>query len=91
MKDIPFEWSESCQNSFDTLKKYLTISPINQPPDWSQAFELMCDASDHAIGVVLGQWKDKTPSIIYHASRTLNHAQENNSLANGQEFYWHSR
>ena len=54
MKDNPFEWSESCQNSFDTLKLCLTTAPIIQPPDWSLPSELMCDASDHAIGAVLG-------------------------------------
>ena len=77
MKDNPFEWSESCQNSFDTLKQCLTTAPIIQPPDWSLSFELMCEASDHAIGAVLGQRKDKIPSVIYYASRTLDHAQEN--------------
>ena len=77
MKDNQFEWSESCQISFDTLKQCLTIAPIIQPPDWSLPFKLMCDASDHAIGAVLGQRKDKIPSVIYYASRTLDHAQEN--------------
>ena len=39
--------------------------------------ELMCDASDYAIGAVLGQRKEKTPSVIYYASKTLNDAQRN--------------
>ncbi|XP_061352047.1 uncharacterized protein LOC133297015 [Gastrolobium bilobum] len=37
----------------------------------------MCDASDHAIGVVLGQRKDKLFRSIYDASKTLNEAQVN--------------
>jgi hypothetical protein len=37
----------------------------------------MCDASDYAIGAVLGQRKDKKPYFIYYASRTLNYAQMN--------------
>ena len=37
----------------------------------------MCDASDYAIGAVLGQRKDKKPYVIYYASRTLNSAQMN--------------
>ena len=37
----------------------------------------MCDASDYAIGVVLGQSKDKKPHVIYYASKTLNEAQKN--------------
>ncbi|CAN6697661.1 unnamed protein product [Malus baccata var. baccata] len=39
--------------------------------------ELMCDASDYALGAVLGQKKDKQPYVIYYASRTLNDAQLN--------------
>jgi hypothetical protein len=37
----------------------------------------MCDASDYAIGAVLGQRKDKKPHVIYYASRTLNGTQMN--------------
>jgi hypothetical protein len=37
----------------------------------------MCDASDYAVGVVLGQRKDKKPYMIYYASKTLNSAQMN--------------
>lgn len=39
----------------------------------------MCDASDYAIGAILGQWIDKLPHIIYYASKTLNDAQLNYS------------
>ena len=46
-------------------------------PDWSQAFEVMCDASDFVIGAVLGQKQDKLFRAIYYASRTLNEAQLN--------------
>ncbi|GKE58976.1 reverse transcriptase domain-containing protein, partial [Tanacetum coccineum] len=41
--------------AFQTLKKKLTEAPIMIAPNWDQPFELMCDASDYAIGVVLGQ------------------------------------
>ncbi|KAM2187666.1 hypothetical protein ACFX1X_029933 [Malus domestica] len=57
----------------------LTSAPIIIPPDWSLHFELMCDASDYAIGAVLGQRKNKQPHVIYYASRTLNDAQLNYS------------
>ncbi|XP_070677840.1 uncharacterized protein [Malus domestica] len=49
------------------------------PPDWSRPFELMCDASDYALGAVLGKMRDKKPHVIYYASRTLNDAQLNYS------------
>ncbi|KAM1934599.1 hypothetical protein ACFX15_018766 [Malus domestica] len=57
----------------------LTSAPIIRPLDWSIPFELMCDASDYALGAVLGQRKEKQPHVIYYASRTLNDAQLNYS------------
>ncbi|CAL2271335.1 unnamed protein product [Prunus armeniaca] len=48
-------------------------------PDWSLPFELMCDASDYAIGAVLGQKVNKLPHVIYYASQTLNDVQLNYS------------
>ena len=50
-----------------------------QSPDWSLLFELMCDASDYAVGAVLGQRKDKKPYVIYYASKSLDSAQMNYS------------
>jgi RNase H-like domain found in reverse transcriptase len=50
---------------------------ILQPPDWSIPFKLMCDASDYAVGVVLGQRKDKRAYAIYYASKVLDEALEN--------------
>ncbi|KAL5819379.1 hypothetical protein ACOSQ4_023221 [Xanthoceras sorbifolium] len=78
-KDTPFEWSDACQVAFDRLIALLTSAPIIQSPDWNLPFEIMCDASDYAIGAVLGQRKDKKPYVIYYASRTLNSAQMNYS------------
>nr|GEU64316.1 reverse transcriptase domain-containing protein [Tanacetum cinerariifolium] len=54
-KDTPFVFSKYCINAFENLKKKLTEASILVVPDWNLPFELMCDASDFAIGVVLGQ------------------------------------
>ncbi|RVW58550.1 Retrovirus-related Pol polyprotein from transposon 17.6 [Vitis vinifera] len=70
-KDAKFIWDERCQNSFDQLKKFLTTTPIVRAPNWQLPFELMCDASDFAIGAVLGQREDGKPYVIYYASKTL--------------------
>ncbi|CAN6679406.1 unnamed protein product [Malus baccata var. baccata] len=78
-KDVTFEFTKECTASFNQLKELLTTAPIIVPPDWSLPFEVMCDASDYALGAVLGQRKDKRPHIIYYASRTLNDAQLNYS------------
>ena len=77
IKDTIFEWTENCENAFVKLKSMLTSAPIIQPPDWTLPFEIMCDASDYAVGAVLGQRKDKKPYVIYYASKTLNGAQLN--------------
>ena len=37
----------------------------------------MCDASDFAIGTVLGQREEGKPYVIYYASKTLNEVQRN--------------
>ncbi|XP_063941295.1 uncharacterized protein LOC135149498 [Daucus carota subsp. sativus] len=78
-KDVKFEFTRECVHAFEDLKRELTSAPIMKSPDWSQPFELMCDASDYAIGAVLGQRIDKRPHVIYYASKTLNDAQLNYS------------
>ncbi|CAN6566353.1 unnamed protein product [Malus baccata var. baccata] len=78
-KDVAFDFNEECEKAFNHLKEMLTSAPIIVPPDWSFPFELMCDASDYALGAVLGQRKEKRPHVIYYASRTLNDAQWNYS------------
>ncbi|CAN6554883.1 unnamed protein product [Malus baccata var. baccata] len=76
-KDVSFEFNEACEKAFKHLKELLTTAPIITPPDWSIPFELMCDASDYALGAVLGQRKNKHSHVIYYASYTLNDAQLN--------------
>ncbi|CAN6726190.1 unnamed protein product [Malus baccata var. baccata] len=78
-KDVAFDFNEECTTSFNQLKELLTTAPIIVPPDWSLPFELMCDASNYALGAILGQRKDKRPHVIYYASWTLNDAQLNYS------------
>ncbi|GJW30510.1 reverse transcriptase domain-containing protein [Tanacetum coccineum] len=58
-----------------TLKKKLTEGPILVVPDWNLPFELMCDASNFAIGAVLGQRKMKHFQSIHYASKTMTEAQ----------------
>jgi hypothetical protein len=53
-KNVPFEFDDACLKSFETLKKALISSPIIQLLDWSLPFKIMCDASDYAVGAVLG-------------------------------------
>ncbi|KAK1644404.1 hypothetical protein QYE76_062209, partial [Lolium multiflorum] len=76
-KDVPFVFDDDCKEAFETLKKALTTAPIVEPPDWNLPFEIMCDASDFAVGAVLGQRVDKKLNVIHYASKTLDAAQRN--------------
>jgi hypothetical protein len=76
-KDAPFVFIEECLQSFHTLKKALISTPIIQPLDWHLPCEIMCDASDYAIGAVLGQSKDKKHYAISYASKNLTRPQLN--------------
>ncbi|CAL2246946.1 unnamed protein product [Prunus armeniaca] len=78
-KDATFDMNEECVVAFNKLKELLSTAPVIMPPNWSLPFELMCDASDYAVGAVLGQRVNKVPYVIYYASRTLNDAQLNYS------------
>ena len=77
VKGIPFEFDSQCLHVFSVLKDKLISAPIIVAPDWSFPFELICDASDFAIGAVLGQKREKIFQVIYYASGTLNDAQLN--------------
>ena len=76
-KDVPFTWSQACDTAFAKLKNMLVSPPIMRSPNWNLPFEIMCDASDYAIGAVLGQREDKKAFVIYYASKTLDSAQAN--------------
>ncbi|KAJ9547549.1 hypothetical protein OSB04_020092 [Centaurea solstitialis] len=75
--DQPFDFTPECTKAFETLKKALVTAPIVIAPNWALPFEVMCDASDWAVGSVLGQKVNKIFHPIYYASRTLIDAQLN--------------
>ncbi|BBG94798.1 transposable element gene [Prunus dulcis] len=77
LKDSEFNFDSDCLEAFNLLKTKLTTAPVIMAPDWELPFEIMCDASDYAIGAVLGQRKNKLLHVIHYASRTLNDAQLN--------------
>ncbi|GJT48065.1 reverse transcriptase domain-containing protein [Tanacetum coccineum] len=55
----------------------LTEAPILIAPNWDEPFEIMCDASDYAIGAVLGQRIEKHFRPIHYASKTMTEAEIN--------------
>ena len=77
VQGTPFDFDEQYVQAFLVLKNRLVLAPIVVTPDWDLPFELMCDASDYAIGAMLGQKRERIFQVIYYASRTLNDAQLN--------------
>ncbi|KAJ9562043.1 hypothetical protein OSB04_007203 [Centaurea solstitialis] len=76
--DQAFEFTSECKVAFEKIKiKTLVTAPIVVAPDWKLPFEVMCDASDWAVGAVLGQKREKIFHLIYYASKTLIDAQIN--------------
>ena len=73
-KDAKFIWGEDYQRSFEELKTYLTTTPIVRAPNWQLPFEVMYDASNLVIGVVLRQREGGKLYVVYYASKTLNEA-----------------
>ena len=76
-RDKDFIIYEEGKHTFKMLKQALIETPILQSPNWDLPFEIMCDASDYAVGAVLGQRLDKKQTIICYASKTLVEAQIN--------------
>nr|GFA50317.1 reverse transcriptase domain-containing protein [Tanacetum cinerariifolium] len=69
-KDTPFFFSKECVEAFQRFKRKLTKAAILIAPDWDMPFVLMYDASDFAIGAILGQRQEKHFRPIHYASKT---------------------
>ena len=79
-KDMPFDFNDECFKSWEKLNQELIFAPIISTPDWAQPFEILCDASNFAIGTVLGHRIDNKQHVIYYSSRTLNDAQQHYTM-----------
>ena len=73
-KDAEFEFDDACLEAFNMLKRALISTPVLQPPNWAEPFEIMCDASNFTVGAILGQRKEGKPYVIYYASKLLDDA-----------------
>ncbi|XP_042046613.1 uncharacterized protein LOC121792653 [Salvia splendens] len=86
-KDAKFVFDGKCLEAFELLKKKLVEAPIIITPDWSKPFELMCDASDYAVGAVLGQRRDKVLHAVYYA-KGLSSNQKKKFLSDTRTYVW---
>eukprot|EP00253_Pinus_taeda_P019757 PITA_19757 len=69
-KDCEFKWDPDCQSASETLKTRISEAPILRGPNWKLPFHISTDASDTALGAMLGQ-KDLVPYAIYYTSKNL--------------------
>ena len=76
-KDKDFFIDKEEERAFEMLKLILIEAPILQSPNWDLPFEIMCNASDYTVGVVLGKQIEKKPTTIWYPSKTLAEAQMN--------------
>jgi hypothetical protein len=76
--DQPFRWTEEAEQAFQQLKKALTSAPILAYPDFQRQFILYTDASNKALGYVLGQRDDQgRERVIAYGGRALRGAKLN--------------
>ena len=66
-KGVNFEWTDRCEESFQTLKEKLTSAPVLTLPEGNEGFEVYSDASHQGLGCVLMQHK----RVVAYASRQL--------------------
>lgn len=76
-KEVPYFLNDECITAFHMIKRALITTPILQPPKEGEPFEIMSDASDYAVGAVLGQREGKNLNVIHYASRLLDGEQQN--------------
>ena len=79
-KDANFDFYESCRSAFEEIKSKLVTTPIMTTPDWNKEFEIMCDASDYAMGVVLVDKELKIYSRSYTMPSKPSMRQEKTTL-----------
>ncbi|KAG8488859.1 hypothetical protein CXB51_016742 [Gossypium anomalum] len=72
-KDVKFEWTEECQQSFEELKKLLTEAPVLVQPELGKEFVVYSDASLNGLGCVLMQ----EGKVVAYASRQLKPHERN--------------
>jgi hypothetical protein len=72
-KEKKFNWTESCEKSFQELKRRLTTAPVLTLPDIQRDFVVYCDASRQGLGCVLMQ----DEKVVVYASRQLKPHEQN--------------
>jgi hypothetical protein len=77
IKDVDFVWIEQCQTAFETMKDKFCMAPVLRGTNWTLPFHISINASNTAIGGVLGQKEDQQSYVIYFVSKNLSLAEIN--------------
>ena len=71
-KDVKFNWTKECEESFQALKNALVTAPMLKYPDMNAPFILSTDASGTALGYILGQkGPDGKEMVVAYGGRSL--------------------
>ena len=76
-KEVPFDWTEDCEEAFMILKDKLTSAPILAYPDQTKTYILDTDCSQFGMGAVLSQVHEGRERVVAYASKTLSKSQRN--------------
>lgn len=83
-KDADFVWTDDCDAAFVNIKELVCSALILGGPDWALPFHIHVDASQIAVGVVLGQQVDKVPYAVYYVSKNLAPADLNYTVTKNE-------
>lgn len=75
--NLPWEWNDEHQSSFDQLKKAVTEAPVLRMPTDDGQFRVEADASDFATGAVLSQFQGDNWYPIAYLSKSLSEPERN--------------
>ena len=75
--NVDFIWTDKCDHAFEDLKNLVSTAPVLRGPTWDLPFQISSDASDTAIGAVLGKEEDKKPYAIYYIRKNLSPVELN--------------
>ena len=76
-KDIPWLWSEDCQQAFDILKLAFMSAPILTHWDLNAPIFIESDASDYALAAILSTKVGNKIHLITFYSQTFSAAEMN--------------